>query len=375
MQLIRAENDVECEHGRFETRAATSSSRGIAAYIYRECMKRFISSAIILFSLAYHASASEKTPSEYMRNAAAAQERGDWDEARRIYTRAFTEANLAQADPGFKAVLHYEYGRSLGVTCFFEEAERQLNLANGFDKHTGSVFYLSLSELARLNLDQGKFAKAVSYLERVLAELNPAQATAIGTTISSRGVPTTEDAILQELQADLQAQNINQDRMRKLDHEATVMRLMETIKTHGDIALKRQQEVAKIEGGNIFEQIVGLFTVPELEEEAAAALKVSDIASDTLAKLNQHIQSSAVTTAAAQTRITENTIHGAIEADVPAFYANVLDDYALALSGAGRAQEAEAAAKQAAEIRGTIPKKQSISDRTPYGKHCAKQRL
>ncbi len=198
-------------------------------------MKRFMAGVVVLLSLAGYAYANEKPISEYMRDGGAAQERGDWDEARRIYALAFSEGNLAQADPRFKAVLHYEYGRSLGVTCSFDEAERQLNLANDLDKHTGGVFYLSLTELARLNLDQGKFAEAVTYLERVMAELDP--------VITARRVPI--------------------------------------------------------------------------------------------------------------------------------FYANVLEDYAMALSGSGRTKDAEAVAKRAAEIRGAVPKDQFVSDRTPYGKHCA----
>ena len=199
-------------------------------------MNRFISAVIVLLGLTGYASANEKPISEYMRDGGAAQERGDWDEARRIYALAFSEGNLAQADPRFKAVLHYEYGRSLGVTCSFDEAERQLNLANDLDKHTGGVFYLSLTELARLNLDQRKFADAVAYLERVMAELDP--------VITARRVPI--------------------------------------------------------------------------------------------------------------------------------FYANVLEDYAMALSGIGRETDAEAAAKRAAEVRGGTPKEQFVFDRTPYGKHCAK---
>ena len=214
----------------------TRTCRFYESVIYGEYMNRFISAVIVLLGLAGYAYGNEKPISEYMRDGGAAQERGDWDEARRIYALAFSEGNLAQADPRFKAVLHYEYGRSLGVTCSFDEAERQLNLANDLDKHTGGVFYLSLTELARLNLDQRRFAEAVAYLERVMAELDP--------VITARRVPI--------------------------------------------------------------------------------------------------------------------------------FYANVLEDYAMALSGIGRETDAEAAAKRAAEVRGGTPKEQFVPDRTPYGKHCPK---
>ena len=191
---------------------------------------------VFLLSLAGYASANQIPVGEYMRDGAAARVRGDWDAAREIYARAFTEANLDQTDLRFKAVLHYEYGRALGVTCFFTTAERESNFANDLDKHTGGIFYLSLIELARLNLDQRKFTEAASYLGRVLAELDP--------VITARRVPI--------------------------------------------------------------------------------------------------------------------------------FYANVLDDYVSALSGMGRTQEAEATAKQSAEIRGNIPKEQHDFERTAYGKHCAK---
>lgn len=214
----------------------TRACRFYESVIYGEYMNRFISAVIVLLGLAGYAHGNEKPINEYMRDGVAAQERGDWDEARRIYALAFSEGNLAQADPRFRAVLHYEYGRSLGVTCSFDEAERQLNLANDLDKHTGGVFYLSLTELARLNLDQRKFAEAVAYLERVMAELDP--------VITARRVPI--------------------------------------------------------------------------------------------------------------------------------FYANVLEDYAMALSGIGRETDAEAAAKRAAEVRGGTPKEQFVFDRTPYGKHCPK---
>ncbi|PTR06620.1 hypothetical protein C8R32_110104 [Nitrosospira sp. Nsp5] len=315
-------------------------------------MKRLISSLIILLNLAGYASANEKPVGEYMRNAAAAQDRGDWDEARRIYVRAFAEANLAQADSRFKAVIHYGYGRSLGVTCFFEEAERQLNLANDFDKHTGGVFYLSLTELARLNLDQRKFAEAVSYLERILAELDP--------IITAR------------------KRKLAQAMARQVDFENTSLRLLDTIVKEGKKRDSKLEEIQRINEGSFLEQVVGMFTIPGIAVEAQVAAERQQNAADTLAKINQQLQESAKTSAGVQERITESTIlsmSSAIETDVSAFYANVLDDYALSLSGAGRMQDAEAAAKRAAETRATIPKEQSISDRTPYGKHCAKQRL
>lgn len=171
-----------------------------------------------------------------MQKGAAAEERGDWDAARRIYARSFADKNLAKTSPRYRAVLHYEYGRALGATCFFKEAEHELALAHDLDKKNGGIFYLSLTELARLNLAQQNFREAVSYFALALAELDP---------------------------------------------------VITATKT-------------------------------------------------------------------------------------PVIYASVLDDYASALSGAGRPKNAEAATRQAAEIRANMPaEQQSAADPTPYGKHCA----
>lgn len=201
-------------------------------------MKRLVPGVIFLLSLAGCASVDEKSAADNIQAAAAARERGDWDAARKIYSRSFTDTNLAQTSPRFRAVLHYEYGRSLGVTCHFKEAEQELTVAHDLDKKSGGVFYLSLTELARLNLAQKKYTEAVAYFESVLAELDP------------------------------------------------------------EIAPKK----------------------------------------------------------------------------APDFYVAVLDDYALALSGAGRPKNAETAAKRAAEIRATAPAAESWAgaDRTPYGAQCAK---
>ncbi len=203
---------------------------------WRMKMKRLIPGVIILLGLVGCESVDEKSGSNFEVKAAAAEKRGDWDAARRLYATSFANKNLGQTSPRYRSVLHYEYGRSLGVTCFFKEAEHEFSLAHDLDKKTGGIFYLSLTELGRLSLAQKKYPEAVSYFERVLAELDPI------------------------------------------------------------ITAKKS----------------------------------------------------------------------------PAFYAGVLEDYASALAGAGRPKNAEAAEKQAAEIRATLPAEQSNTERTPYGTQCPK---
>ncbi len=141
-------------------------------------MWKLLSGVIIVFSVTSWAADAGKTPDVYMQEAAAARERGDWDAARKVYSRLLADTASTQVSPRFQAVLHYEYGRSLGVTCFFKEAEHELTVAHDLDKNdrekqTGGIFYLSLVQLGRLNVAQRKFPEAVSYFEQILRRLDP----------------------------------------------------------------------------------------------------------------------------------------------------------------------------------------------------------
>ncbi|MBB5417360.1 hypothetical protein [Paraburkholderia atlantica] len=119
---------------------------------------------------------SERVATNYTAVGAAAERRGDWDTARRAFARATLNADQADLPPARRAIAHYEYGRSLGVTCFFDESERELNAAYQLDKQAGQPLFLSLIELARLNLDQRKFSQSAAYFERAMPFLDEANA-------------------------------------------------------------------------------------------------------------------------------------------------------------------------------------------------------
>jgi len=103
-----------------------------------------------------------------------AQAQGDWDTARRAYARAVVNGEQAKLPQRTLAVLTYEYGRSLGVSCFFDLAEAELNRAHELDRQAGNPLYLSLTELVRLTFDQQKFQAAIAYFERAIAEMDRA---------------------------------------------------------------------------------------------------------------------------------------------------------------------------------------------------------
>jgi len=106
----------------------------------------------------------------YYHQAVAAQSRGDWDAARKAWARVVANSRTSGATIEQQAVFHYEYGRSLGVTCFFAEAEAELLQAYQLDVETDGPAYMSLTELARLHLDQQHYAEAAQYFQRMLNE-------------------------------------------------------------------------------------------------------------------------------------------------------------------------------------------------------------
>lgn len=67
--------------------------------------------------------------------------------------------------------MHYEYGRSLGVQCFWGLAEMHLLKALELDRQTGGPEYMILSELSQLKKDQKQYDKAVNYYERAIRAL------------------------------------------------------------------------------------------------------------------------------------------------------------------------------------------------------------
>ena len=114
---------------------------------------------------------NQRSEINHAQTAYSAQTRGDWDTARRHWAKAVVNANLANEPDEKLAILNYEYGRSLGVTCFFDESEKYLNTAYELDKKTNGPSYNDLIELARLNLDQKKWDKAINYFDKAMPEL------------------------------------------------------------------------------------------------------------------------------------------------------------------------------------------------------------
>lgn len=95
----------------------------------------------------------------------------EWWKARLNCGRAALNADLGHASPQVRAELWYEYGRASGAICDYAEAKRGLDTALKLDEDTGGPTFMSLLELARLELDQGHFKESAAYFARFEAAI------------------------------------------------------------------------------------------------------------------------------------------------------------------------------------------------------------
>jgi tetratricopeptide (TPR) repeat protein len=116
------------------------------------------------------ASINAHNAQSYARNASQAARQGDWDTARRMWAGAVVNSSLAHADKRYRAVMNYEYARSLGVTCFYDLAQQYFDTAYALDKETSGPAYMSLAELARMYAAKGDNEKAAAYFARAYKE-------------------------------------------------------------------------------------------------------------------------------------------------------------------------------------------------------------
>ena len=100
---------------------------------------------------------------------------GRWESAYANWRLAVSQAEAARAADTDLAMRHYNLGRAAGATCRFDEAERELLLANQLDTSTNGPTYMSLFELACMAYDRGQWAKAIDYSERGFSEIERIQ--------------------------------------------------------------------------------------------------------------------------------------------------------------------------------------------------------
>jgi len=116
------------------------------------------------------------TAKEYFRSGASNAAQNKWFNARMAFGRAWTNADLGNADDRVKAVYAYEYGRSSGAICDWTEAERGLKKAFELDTKTRGPIHMSLLELARMYHAKGDLAMSNEYFQKAKPVLDDLQA-------------------------------------------------------------------------------------------------------------------------------------------------------------------------------------------------------
>lgn len=131
-------------------------------------MKYFLLSLLIFLSGCV-STINQRSAHNHAISGQIAQENGNWDEARRHWAKAVVNAQLAEMNNKALSIAYYEYGRSLGVTCFFDESEKYLSLSLDIDKHRNGPVYMPILELARLHSSQSDLEKSATYYEQLPA--------------------------------------------------------------------------------------------------------------------------------------------------------------------------------------------------------------
>jgi tetratricopeptide (TPR) repeat protein len=130
---------------------------------------RFLAATITVFALVGCASSINlKNAEAHAQAGYVAQSRGDWDASARQFAQAVVNADLGNAEAGPKGTVNYEYGRSMGVVCRFDDAQKYLLRAKEFQEKAGLAPFLPLFELALVSNHQRKYNHAMGYFQQLL---------------------------------------------------------------------------------------------------------------------------------------------------------------------------------------------------------------
>ncbi|GJL77756.1 MAG: hypothetical protein NPINA01_07450 [Nitrospinaceae bacterium] len=127
----------------------------------------------LLLSGCFAQTLNKSHANRYYSYAVQSEKEGNWFEARKGFARAWTNVTLAHGGDEAIAAVAYEYGRTSGVICDWEEAERGLLESYKFHKNTHSP---TLVELARMYHAHGDLNKSEEFfhLAKEALEKNPA---------------------------------------------------------------------------------------------------------------------------------------------------------------------------------------------------------
>ena len=100
------------------------------------------------------------------RSAYMALQDNNWPLYKNLLRKVIDTSTSAGAPVNERAIFWYEYGRALGITCEWKQAEFALAVAHNLDLRAGGPAYKSLNELGRVNGFRKEYEKAVRYFTR-----------------------------------------------------------------------------------------------------------------------------------------------------------------------------------------------------------------
>ncbi len=100
------------------------------------------------------------------RSAYMALQDNNWPLYKNLLRKVIDTSTSSGAPPNERAIFWYEYGRALGITCEWKQAQFALAVAHNLDLKTGGPVHKSLNELGRINGLIKDYGKAVGYFTR-----------------------------------------------------------------------------------------------------------------------------------------------------------------------------------------------------------------
>ncbi len=134
----------------------------------------FLSIAMLLalvgcFNMPAKAVQSNSAEPEYQqvyRSAYMALQANNWPLYKSLLRKVIDTSTSSGAPLNERAIFWYEYGRALGITCEWKQAQFALAVAHNLDLKTGGPVHKSLNELGRINGLIKQYGKAVGYFTR-----------------------------------------------------------------------------------------------------------------------------------------------------------------------------------------------------------------
>lgn len=112
------------------------------------------------------------TAQQYYGGGVQNQNKGEWGSAAFSFRRAYINSQVGNLSDKEAALFAYEYGRSSGAICDWENAKQGLDKAYELDVKIGAPLYFDLVEYALMYQAMGEFEKSQGYYAKAISSLD-----------------------------------------------------------------------------------------------------------------------------------------------------------------------------------------------------------